>query len=643
MCGICGILGTSDTFAVDEELVTRMHQVIEHRGPDDGGSWADPARRVALGHRRLSIIDLSDAGHQPMSNEDGSVWITFGGEIYNHEELRPGLEGKGHVYRSQTDTETIVHLYEEEGPACVERLEGMFHYAIWDARSGELHLARDRLGKKPLYYVRRPDGFVFASEIKALLEHPAVTAELDEEAFFHYLTFVCTPAPMTMFAGIRKLEPAERMTVRADGSTTSEIYWTPFTDEAARSVEGLSERELEIRLVDLLRDSIRSRMMSDVPFGVFLSGGVDSSTNVALMSELMSEPVRTFSVGFAEHERYNELDFARLVARRFGTDHHEVVIDSADLESFVPELVYHQDEPIADWVAVPLHYLSKLARSDGTYVVQIGEGSDELFHGYQSYVSHARFQTRYAAPFQRVPRFLRRAVSRGATSAAHRLGRGIVHAQAIADAAEGRVPFWGGAISYQGELKERVLANGRGHPDSYEIVDRLWRRAERERPGADLLQKMTYLELKNRLAELLLMRVDKMTMANSVEARVPFLDRRLVEFALALPPELKVRNGEGKYLLKRAVAPLLPTEIVQRPKQGFSAPVSEWFRGGLGERASRAIRESSLAERGLLDYEQVDRLWDAHRSGRGDWAFQLWNLYNVSVWHDLWVARRTPA
>jgi len=642
MCGICGILGTNDAFAVDEELVTRMHQVIEHRGPDDGGSWADPVRRVARGHRRLSIIDLSNAGHQPMSNEDGTVWITFGGEIYNHEELRPGLEGKGHVYRSQTDTETIIHLYEEEGPACVERLEGMFHYAIWDARSGELHLARDRLGKKPLYYVRRPDGFVFASEIKALLEHPAVTAELDEEAFFHYLTFVCTPAPMTMFAGIRKLEPAERMTVRPDGSTTSEIYWTPFTDEAARSVEGLSERELEIRLVDLLRDSIRSRMMSDVPFGVFLSGGVDSSTNVALMSELMSEPVRTFSVGFAEHERYNELEFARLVARRFGTDHHEVAIDSADLESFVPELVYHQDEPIADWVAVPLHYLSKLARGDGTYVVQIGEGSDELFHGYQSYLSHARFHTRYAAPFQRIPRPLRRVFSRGVTSAAHRFGRGIVHAQAIADAAEGRVPFWGGAISYQGELKERVLANGRSHPDSYEIVERLWGRAERERPGADLLQKMTYLELKNRLAELLLMRVDKMTMANSVEARVPFLDRRLVEFALALPPELKVRNGQGKYLLKRAVAPLLPAEIVQRPKQGFSAPVSEWFRGALGERARRAIRESSLAERGLLDYEQVDRLWDAHRSGRGEWAFQLWNLYNVSVWHDLWVARRTP-
>jgi asparagine synthase (glutamine-hydrolysing) len=353
--------------------------------------------------------------------------------------------------------------------------------------------------------------------------------------------------------------------------------------------------------------------------------------------------VRTFSVGYAEYERYNELEYARLVASRFGTDHHEIVIGQDDLEAFVPELVYHQDEPIADWVAVPLHYLSELAREDGTYVVQIGEGSDELFHGYQSYVSYARFRTRYWEPFQRVPRPVRRALSRVATEVTRRLGRGTVHAQAIADAAEGRLPFWGGAISYQGELKERVLANGREHPDSYEVVERLWRRAEEERPDADLLQKMTYLELKNRLAELLLMRVDKMTMASSVEARVPFLDRELVEFALALPPELKVRDGEGKYLLKKAVTPLLPREVVERPKQGFSAPVSEWFRGDLGERAQRAIRGSSLASRGLLDYAQIDRLWDAHRSGRGEWAFQLWNLYNVSVWHDRWVARRAPA
>lgn len=644
MCGICGILGHRDDFRVDEELVTAMRERIHHRGPDDGGSWHSPEHRVALGHRRLSIIDLSPAGHQPMSNEDGTVWITFGGEIYNHMDIRPELEAKGHTYRSHCDTETIIHLYEEEGPRCVERLEGMFHYAIWDSRTRELHLARDRLGKKPLYYVNDDGGFVFASEIKALLEHPAISPELDEEAFFHYLTFVCTPAPLTMFKGIRKLGPAERMTVRPDGSTEIESYWSPMSQSAAAEVASMKEPELEERLLELLRESIRRRMMSDVPFGVFLSGGIDSSTNVALMSELMSSPVRTFSVGYAaEHERYNELEHARRIATEFGADHHEVIIDSADLERFLPELIYHQDEPIADWVAVPLHYVSKLAREDGTVVVQIGEGSDEIFHGYPGYHIHARFDSRYKPPFQRVPRPLRRALSRGATAFSKRSGRFVGHAEAIEQAAEGRNSFWGGAIAYHGELKSRILSNGRAHPDSYEIVQRFWREAEEQLPGADLLQKMTYLELKNRLAELLLMRVDKMTMANSVEARVPFLDRALVEFAMALPPEMKVRGNEGKYLLKRAVANVLPAEIVNRPKQGFSAPVSEWFRADLGVRAQREIRQSSLVERGLLNYDAIDDLWAAHRAGKGDWAFQLWNIYNVSVWHDLWVAGRTLA
>jgi len=375
--------------------------------------------------------------------------------------------------------------------------------------------------------------------------------------------------------------------------------------------------------------------LSDVPFGVFLSGGVDSSTNVALMSELMEAPVRTFSVGFERYERYNELEYARTIARKFGTDHHEVVIDAHDLESFLPELIYHQDEPLADWVAVPLHYVSKLARDNGTVVVQIGEGSDELFHGYQSYHSHARFHSQYMSAFRLVPSSLGRAASR----LAFRTGKLVPHAQAIEDASAGRNPFWGGAIAYQGVLKERVLANGRAHPDSYELVERYWREAE----GADLLTRMTYLELKNRLAELLLMRVDKMTMGNSVEARVPFLDSELVEFAIALPPEMKVRDGQGKYLLKKAVSGLLPAEIVNRPKQGFSAPVSEWFREELGERARKEIRNSSLAERGLLDYDAIDDLWRAHRAGRGEWAFQLWNIYNVSAWHDYWIAGRVPA
>ena len=642
MCGICGIVATADGFAAGDDLVIAMRDTMRHRGPDDGGAWTSPDGRVALAHRRLSIVDLSPAGHQPMANEDGSVWISFNGEIYNHADLRPELEAKGHRYRSHTDTETILHLYEEEGPRCVERLHGMFALAIWDSRRRELFLARDRLGKKPIYFAQPSGGLVFASEIKALLEHPAITPDLDEEAFFHYLTFVCTPAPLTMFKGIRKLAPAERMVVRADGSTVSDVYWSPFSRSVAAEVAEMSEDEMRDRLLELLRDSIGKRMMSDVPFGVFLSGGVDSSTNVALMSELMTDPVRTYSVAFKEHEQYNELEYAREIAGRFGTDHHEVVLDSQDLEDFLPELIYHQDEPLADWVCVPLHFVSKLAREDGTIVVQVGEGSDEIFHGYDGYIQAARFRRRYWEPFQRVPPSLRRASGRAATGLARRVGRGEVHVQSIVEAAEGRLPFWGGAIAYRGELKRRVMADGSNGsaPDSYGIVEEIWDQAERDLPGADLLQKMTYLELKLRLAELLLMRVDKMTMATSVESRVPFLDQDLVQFATALPPEMKVRRGVGKYLLKSAVDGLLPHDIVYRRKQGFGAPVAEWFQGELGRRAQAQIKQSSLAERGLLDYDRLDEMWDAHRSGPVNWSFHLWNIYNVSAWHDYWIAGR---
>lgn len=621
-----------------------MRDTMAHRGPDDAGAdaWTAGDVRVALGHRRLSIVDLSPAGHNPMPNEDASIWITFNGEIYNHAALRRELEAKGHRYRSHCDTETIVHLYEEEGPRCVERLQGMFAIAIWDSRRRELFLARDRLGIKPLYYARPPGGFVFASEIKALLAHPAITPELDEEAFFHYLTFVCTPAPLTMFAGIQKLAPAERMTVRADGSVESDVYWSPMSPAAASEVAQMSETELEERLLELLRASIEKRMMADVPFGVFLSGGVDSSTNVALMSELMSDPVRTFSVGFLEHEQYNEFEFAREISRRFGTEHHEVILDSGDLESFMPELIFHQDEPIADWVCVPLHFVAKLARETGTIVVQVGEGSDELFHGYDGYIRAARLQRQLWEPFQRVPGPLRRVAGRAVTEVAQRVGRGEPYAIAISEAAHGRLPFWGGAICYRGPAKERVVgANGHVPPDSYDVVRRFWEQAERDRPGADLLQKMTYLELKQRLAELLLMRVDKMTMATSVEARVPFLDHEVVEFALALPPEMKVQKGMGKYLLKQAVSrSLLPEHIVYRKKQGFGAPVAEWFRGDFGRRARDEIERSALRERELLDYTEIARLWAEHRRGPVNWAFQLWNLYNVSAWYDYWVAGR---
>ncbi len=646
MCGICGILSFSDSFDASERTVGAMCDVIAHRGPDDRGvgSWPTSRGLVTLGHRRLAIIDTSPAGHNPMRNEDGSIWITFNGEIYNHLALRKELEAKGHRYRSHADTETIVHLYEEEGPRCIERLQGMFAIAIWDRPREELFLARDRLGIKPLYYAQLAGGFVFGSEIKALLEHPAIVPELSEQAFDHYLTFVCTPAPLTMFAGIRKLAPAERMIVRADGGVWRETYWTPMSPGAAAEVQAMGERDLEVRLLELLRQSIRKRMMADVPFGVFLSGGVDSSTNVALMSELMSDPVRTFSVAFREHEQYNELEYAREIAGRYGTDHHEIVIGEEDVAEFLPRMIFHQDEPIADWVCVPLHYVSRLARESGTIVVQVGEGSDELFHGYDGYINAARFQRRFWAPFQHVPGPLRRSLGTAATALARRVGRGEVYALDVAEAAAGRLPFWGGAICYRGELKRRVVGcENDGGSSSYDLVRGFWEAAERELPGADLLQKMTYLELKLRLAELLLMRVDKMTMATSVEARVPFLDHELVEFALALPARMKVRGHTGKWLLKRAVAgDLLPEHIVYRRKQGFGAPIAEWFKGPLGYTAQRQIRHSGLAERGLIDYDAVDAMWTAHRSGPSNWAFHLWNLYNVSAWYDHWIAKREP-
>ena len=639
MCGITGILRLGGDLAVDERIVTAMRDTLTHRGPDDQGTWCDLDAGVALAHRRLSIVDLSPSGRNPMSEEDGRYWIVYNGEIYNHAALRAGLEARGHVYRSNTDTETILHLYEEEGPRCVERLQGMFALAIWDRRERTLFLARDRLGIKPLYLARAGGGLLFGSEIKALLAHPALGRELDEDAFRDYLTFVATPAPRTMFRGIEKLAPAERVLVRADGRMDRERWWHPAAGGAALRDElaTLSDDAAAERLLALVRAAVGKRMMADVPFGVFLSGGIDSSTNVALMSELMDEPVRTFSVGFGGHA-LDELEHARRTAHHFGTDHHEVDLAAGDLEAFLPEMVVHQDEPIADWVCVPLYYVSKLAKSTGTTVVQVGEGADELLHGYKHYHAAARLHRRLWGPMQRMPAPLRGAVAASAIRAAAISGRGRNTAHFLEQAAAGHVAFWGGAIAFAGSLKREVLAGA--PPDrSYDVVQRLWDEASDGLGDAGLLQRMTYLELRQRLAELLLMRVDKMTMATSVAARVPFLDHELVEFAYALPDRMKVRDGVGKWLLRHAVRDLLPPETIARPKMGFSAPVADWFRGDLGRRAQSEIRASSLRDRGLLDYGRIDRLWDEHRTGRSDWSFQLWNIYNVSLWHDEWIGR----
>jgi len=644
VCGICGVFefGRGGE-GVDQSTLIRMRDTMTHRGPDDSGVHISADRHVGLGHRRLSIVDLSPAGRQPMSNEDGTVWITFNGEIYNHERLRQELEAKGHRYRSRTDTETLVHLYEEEGADFVRRLEGMFALAIWDARRGELLLVRDRIGIKPLYYSVLPGTLLFASEIKAILEHPRMTRRIDLAAFYHYLTFIVSPAPRTLFQGVHKLPPATRLSIDRKGTIRTESWWDPL-DAAPETGERHDDEEFcSGRIRDLLARAIEKRMMADVPFGVFLSGGLDSSANVALMARLMDRPVRTFSVGFKEHPSFNEFGYARKVAALFKTDHHEVEIGWRDLLDFMPELVFHQDEPIADWVCVPLHFVARLARRSGTIVVQVGEGSDEQFFGYAHYLSAFRNQARYVRPLMRLPRALRVAAYQTARGLASLLRRGGERLDLLRSVAREETFFWGGAIAWREQEKRRLLSeDARRRIDglsSHDVVLDIDRRARDRLKDHDFGKRMIYLELRNRLAELLLMRVDKITMASSIEARVPFLDHALVEFTMRIPTELKIRGGQSKYLLKKAMTGILPDEIIHRPKQGFGAPVREWLRADLYAPAFEGVMRSRLREENLLDYDHVERLFRAHRAGGRDHSWHLWTLYNLSRWYDHWIAQ----
>lgn len=637
MCGICGSFSFSDRLTISPEVLRAMRDSLAHRGPDDQGSWFSPDRRVALGHRRLSIVDLSAAGHQPMPNENGDVWIVYNGEVYNHATLREELEAAGHVYRSRTDTETVLHLYEELGPACVERLEGMFAFAIWDGRRKQMFLARDRLGVKPLYYRLTADGLIFGSEIRAILRHPDVSAELHEESFFHYLTFAFVPAPRTMYDGVDKLAPAERLTVCSDGAVRRERYWSPFSPAVAAASASMSDSDAQEHLLELLRSSVRKRMMSDVPFGVFLSGGVDSSTNVALMAEVSAEPVKTYSIAPKQYSAYDELSYARSVAEWFGSDHHEVMIGLDDLQEFLPLLPAYQDEPLSDWTGVSQYFVTRLARETGTIVIQVGEGADEIFHGYRGYAQHRHV----VRPFQQLlPRRARLVLAEGAGLASRRLGRFARHTDALLDAADNSIPYRGGGLVFRGPLKDEVLTGNGRFPNSFAIPEAYWREIDAIHPGADVLQRISYLELKQRLAELLLMRMDRVTMACSVEGRDPFLDHQLVEFVLSLPPRLKYRRGVGKVVLKNAVRHLLPPEVTTRKKQGFGTPAKEWLRGPFGREAQHAVGASALRERGLLRYDVIDRLFTEHQDGSNDWSYQLWNLYNISRWYDYWIAGR---
>jgi asparagine synthase (glutamine-hydrolysing) len=639
MCGICGVweYGAAEG-RVERALVERMRDVMTHRGPDDAGELIFDAGRGGFGFRRLSIIDLSAAGHQPMRGCTDRVWLVFNGEIYNHASLRAGLEQRGHVYASRTDSETILHLYEERGLDFVHDIEGDYAIALWDADREQLVLARDRAGVKPLYFHQHNGRFIFASEIKAILEHPSVTPEVNEEALYHYLTFVTTPAPQTLFRGVQKLPAGHMLVINRGGGVCMTQYWDalPPVSPVVRS-----EPEHQQNILELLRASIKKRMMADVPFGVFLSGGVDSSANVALMSELMTQPVRTFTVGFHDTEELNELESAREISKRFGTDHHEVMIGRAEMMKFLPDLVFHQDEPIADPVCVPLYYVSKLARDTGTIVVQVGEGSDEIFGGYDWFRTYLNIEKRFWRHAERAPLSARRAAAVIAKPLVRKVVKKRMAGELVRRLGANESLFWGGAVVFDETMKPSVLSpemraryNGLS---THKVVRQYLDAIATARPDADYAARMTYLELKLRLPELLLMRVDKITMATSVEARVPFLDHHLIEYAMGLPRNLKVKGASGKHILKRALESVLPADVLYKPKRGFGAPINEWFRGPEGENLVKQLMNSSIRERNFFDYSFIQRLADEHRRETRDWSANLWCLLNLSLWYDRWI------
>src|SRR5437867_2055145 len=456
MCGICGVWEYGAARGnVEREMLASMRDVMTHRGPDDAGELIFDDARGGFGFRRLSIIDLSDAGHQPMHGCTDRVWLVFNGEIYNHTTLREGLERRGHVYSSRTDSETILHLYEERGLDFVNDIEGDYAIALWDADRERLMLVRDRAGVKPLYFYQQNGRFIFASEIKAILEHPIVTAEVNEEALYHYLTFVTTPAPQTLFTGIQKIPAGHMVVINRGGEARMTQYWDALPP--ARMLERSAEEHQE-EILALLRHSIKKRMMSDVPFGVFLSGGVDSSANVALMSELMTQPVRTFTVGFHDSEELNELESARAISKRFGTNHHEVIIGRDEMQRFLPQLVFHQDEPIADPVCVPLYYVSKLARETGTIVVQVGEGSDELFAGYDWFRTYLRIEERFWRHAERAPLAARRAAAAVARPIVQKTLKKRMSSELIRRLAANESLFWGGAGIFDETMKANLLS-----------------------------------------------------------------------------------------------------------------------------------------------------------------------------------------
>lgn len=631
MCGIVGALSFKQShFRISEAFIRQMRDTMPHRGPDGTGVWIHPEGRCGLGHRRLAIIDLSDTALQPMASADGEVQVAFNGEIYNHAELREELKKLGHLdwKTDHSDTEVIIRAYYEWGIDCLDRFRGMFALAIWDGRAKEMWLVRDRLGIKPLYYSIHHGRIVFASEIKALLQDPDQRAEVDEDALFHFLSFMASPGPDTLFAGIRKLPCGRWLRISEDGTIREHRYWDALKN--ADPQPNITREEAAERVISELRRAVSIRKVGDVPVGVFLSGGLDSSTNAALFAEGDAAAVKTYNVAYeGDPVSYrNEHEYAREVAAFVDAEHHEVFLSSEDALSFLPEMIDFQDEPIADPVCVPLYYVSKLARDDGTIVCQVGEGADELFCGYNQWRYMLKLSRWNDLPF---PKFMKK----GGLAALDAFGKRLNPArERLRRAADGLPPFWGGAEAFTQPEKELLLSDSmntkfRGRT-SWEMVEPIYRHFTEHAHERSHLNWMSYIDLNLRLPEMLLMRVDKMTMAVSLEGRVPFLDHKLVELVMGLPAKVKYDGGELKPLLKQAVKGIIPDSVIARKKQGFGMPVDEWF----NERLAAPARSTILGfcrKTGYFDSARVES-WLTGASAK-----QRWYLLNLALWHERYI------
>jgi asparagine synthase (glutamine-hydrolysing) len=626
MCGIVGMVNL-DGRAADASLLGRMNEAIHHRGPDEDGYYLK--ENVGLAMRRLAIIDLR-GGQQPIANEDRTAWIVFNGEIYNYRELKAELEKRGHRFRTDCDTEAIVHAYEEFGSDCPKHLRGMFAFAIWDERRQELFVARDRVGKKPLLYSKTGDAFVFGSEFSALLLHPSVSREVDRGAIHDYLTFMCVPAPLTAYRDIRKLEPGHSLTLSASGEIKTERYWQPDFSKKLK----ISEEEAGERALELLREAVRVRLMSEVPLGAFLSGGIDSSAVVALMAEESSTPVKTFSIGFEEQD-FSELHHARRVAERVGAEHHEFVVRPDALE-VLPTLVEHYGEPYADSSAIPTYYVARETRRHVTVALN-GDGGDECFAGYERYAAMSLSER-----YRRLPGVLREGVIRQAVGLlpSSELKRGRVRSlKRFLNAASlppvERYTRWMSVfdVDAKDELYSEEFRRETEGRDVRRWLAPWFARAN----GAGVVDATLLTDTMTYLPNDLLVKVDIASMAVSLEARSPFLDHHVIEFAASLPERLKLRGLTTKYILKKTLAKLLPQENLKRSKMGFGVPVGHWFRGEMQGFLREHLLSEKSARRGLFRPEAVRQLVELHTRGERDYTHQLWTLLMLELWFQRFI------